>query len=410
MTTWQSMLPGLDEPLSISEATARIKTRLESDPALSDLRVAGEIGNFTRAASGHLYFTLKDAGAALRCVMWRTSAARLRSYAPRSGDAVVARGRIAVYERDGAYQLIVEALAPAGVGDLHAEFERLKAKLAAEGVFDADRKRPLPALPRVLGVVTSPTAAAFQDVLNVLGRRYPLLDVVLSPTLVQGTEAPAQIVRALRALDDWGQCDVLLVTRGGGSLEELWAFNDEGVARAIAACRTPVVSGVGHEIDFTLADFAADVRAPTPSAAAELIAPDGDALAQAVDGLAARSEQLLTTRVQRARADLEALRRALRALGPGAAVQRSRERLRMLSDRLTRAMVADLSLRAARLRGVSGRLAAMGPLATLGRGYAIVTRAEDGTLIRSVGQAGPGMPLRVRVADGAFTARAGDEK
>lgn len=404
MTLWQSMLPGLDEPMTVSEATARVKARLESDPALKDVRISGEISNFSRPASGHLYFTLKDAGAQIKCVMWKSAAARLRAYAPRNGDAVVARGRVSVYERDGAYQLYVEALAPSGIGDLHAEFERLKQKLAAEGLFDESRKRPLPAFPRVLGVVTSPTAAAFQDIQNVLRRRYPLLDVVLAPTLVQGADAPAQIIRALQTLDAVGLCDVILVTRGGGSLEELWAFNDEGVVRAIAASATPVVSGVGHEIDFTLADFAADVRAPTPSAAAELIAPDGDALRQAVDGLVDRSARIVADRVTTARGHLEALRRALRALGPAAGLARARERLGAEMVRLDRAMRARLALHRASLDGARGRLEAYGPRATLARGYAIVTSEADERVIRRAAEAPAGKRLRVRVADGEFGA------
>jgi len=408
MPTWQSMLPGLDEPMTVTEATARVKARLESDPALSDARISGEISNLVRPASGHVYFTLKDAGAQMKCVMWRSAAARLRTYVPRNGDAVVARGKVSVYERDGAYQLYVEALAPSGVGDLYAEFERLKQKLSDEGLFDPARKRELPEFPRVLGVVTSPTAAAFQDIQNVLRRRFPLIEVILAPTLVQGAEAPAQIVRAIERLNLSGLCDVILVARGGGSLEELWAFNDERVARAIAASDTPVVSGVGHEIDFTLADFAADVRAPTPSAAAELITPDGDALRQAVDALAARSAQILTERLLAARGRLEAARRALRALSPSAKLARAREQVRDLGARLTRAMNGRIALNRAALAGTRGQLEAYSPLATLARGYAIVSLESDATVVRKVGQVGAGDALRIRVSDGEFGAISSD--
>ncbi len=407
MPTWQSVLPGLDEPMTVSEATARVKARIESDPALSDVRITGEISNLVRPASGHVYFTLKDAGAQIKCVMWRSAAARLRSYTPRNGDAVVARGKVSVYERDGAYQLYVEALATSGVGDLYAEFERLKEKLSAEGLFDPARKRPLPDFPRVLGVVTSPTAAAFQDIQNVLRRRYPLIDVLLAPTLVQGAEAPAQIVRAIERLNLSGLCDVILVARGGGSLEELWAFNDERVARAIVASDAPVVSGVGHEIDFTLADFAADVRAPTPSAAAELITPDGDALRQVVDAMAGRVSQLLMERISAERARVEAARRALRALSPAAQLARARERVTQAQTRLGRAMSGRLALERAALRGAIGRLEAFSPLATLARGYAIVTRDSNGAVVRSAAQAVSGTALRIRVSDGDFGATAG---
>lgn len=404
MPSWQSMLPGLDEPMTVTEATARVKARLESDPALSDARISGEISNLVRPVSGHIYFTLKDAGAQMKCVMWRSAAARLRTYVPKSGDAVIARGKVSVYERDGAYQLYVEALAPSGVGDLYAEFERLKQKLSDEGLFDPARKRGLPEFPRVLGVVTSPTAAAFQDIQNVLRRRFPLIEVILAPTLVQGAEAPAQIVRAIERLNLSGLCDVILVARGGGSLEELWAFNDERVARAIAASDTPVVSGVGHEIDFTLADFAADVRAPTPSAAAELITPDGDALRQVVDALAARSTQILTERLLSERGRLEAVRRALRALSPAAKLARAREQVRDLGARLSRAMSGQIALDRAALAGAQGKLEAYSPLATLARGYAIVSLESDATVVRAVDQAEAGAALRIRVSDGELGA------
>jgi exodeoxyribonuclease VII large subunit len=292
------------------------------------------------------------------------------------------------------------------VGDLYQEFERLKAKLEAEGLFDAARKRPLPAFPRVLGVVTSPTGAAFQDILNVLRRRFPLIEVVLAPALVQGDEAPPQIAQAIQTLNDPALgCDVILVARGGGSLEELWAFNDERVVRAVAGSRVPVVSGVGHEVDFTLADFAADVRAPTPSAAAEIITPDIVELRQNVDALSARLDEVVQARIDAARADLETLRRALRMLSPLGQLTRSRERVGALRARLDAAVMGRLGLWRAQLDGLRGRLQAVGPEATLARGYAIVQRDRDGAVVRSVGDVAAGDALTVRVADGAFGAR-----
>lgn len=394
------------EPLSVSEVTERIKALLEDDEALADVRIAGEISNLSRPASGHMYFTLKDAGAQIRCVMWRSAVARLRRL-PANGDAVVARGRISVYERDGQYQLYADSLVASGVGDLYQEFERLKAKLEAEGLFDAARKRALPAFPRVLGVVTSPTGAAFQDILNVLRRRFPLIEVILAPTLVQGEDAPPQIVRAIQALNEPALgCDVILVARGGGSLEELWAFNDERVVRAIAGSRVPVVSGVGHEVDFTLADFAADVRAPTPSAAAEIITPDIAELRQNVDALSAGLNEAMQARIDAARADLETLRRALRMLSPLGELARSRERIGELRARLDAALVGRLDLWQAQLAGLRGRLEAVGPTATLARGYAIVQRARDGAVVRSISDVAAGDALTVRVADGAFGAQA----
>jgi len=394
------------EPLSVSEVTARVKEVIACDDLLADVRVAGEVSNLSRPASGHLYFTLKDEGAQLRCVMWRSYAARL-SRLPRNGDAVIARGRIDVYERDGVYQLYVEALVGQGIGDLNAEFERLKQKLQAEGLFDAARKRPLPRFPRALGIVTSPTGAALQDILNVLRRRYPLLEVYLSPTLVQGEDAPEQIVRAIQRLNDAGCCDVILVARGGGSLEELWAFNDERVVRAIAASPTPVVSGIGHEIDYTLADFAADVRAPTPSAAAEIITPDINDLRLQVDAMSLTLTETMQARLTRARASLSTLQRALRLLSPFNQLARQRERLDEARTRLAAALAHRLAVLRLRLDGLRARLAGVGPLATLARGYAIV-RDADGRTVRSVRAVQRGARLQIKVADGSFDAQALD--
>jgi exodeoxyribonuclease VII large subunit len=394
------------EPLSVSEVTARVKEVIACDDLLADVRVAGEVSNLSRPASGHLYFTLKDEGAQLRCVMWRSYAARL-SRLPRNGEAVIARGRIDVYERDGVYQLYVEALVGQGIGDLNAEFERLKQKLQAEGLFDAARKRPLPRFPRALGIVTSPTGAALQDILNVLRRRYPLLEVYLSPTLVQGEDAPEQIVRAIQRLNDAGCCDVILVARGGGSLEELWAFNDERVVRAIAASPTPVVSGIGHEIDYTLADFAADVRAPTPSAAAEIITPDINDLRLQVDAMSLTLTETMRTRLTRARASLSTLQRALRLLSPFNQLARQRERLDEARTRLAAALAHRLAVLRLRLDGLRARLEGVGPLATLARGYAIV-RDADGRIVRSVRAVQRGARLQITVADGSFDAQALD--
>ena len=262
------------ETMTVTQVTRYVKSLLDGDYALQDLWVEGEVSNFKVTASGHAYFTLKDSEASLRCVMWRSDVRR-QDMLPQDGQSVLAHGRVSVYEVAGAYQLYVDHLQPVGLGRLYLEFEALKQRLAEEGLFDPAQKRPLPPFPQRVGVVTSPTAAALRDILNVLARRYPLVQVVLSPTLVQGDQAPPQIVTAIQALNDLANIDLIIVARGGGSLEELWAFNDERVARAIAASRVPVISGVGHEVDFTIADFAADVRAPTPSAAAELAVPEG---------------------------------------------------------------------------------------------------------------------------------------
>ena len=389
-----------DDALSVSDVTSLVKALIEGEEQLQDVRIQGEVSNVSRPASGHIYFTLKDARTQIKCAMWKSSAMRIRSV-PRDGEAVIARGRVGVYEASGAYQFYVESMLPVGAGDLNAEFERLKLKLQAEGLFDAERKRELPIAPRVLGVVTSASAAAFQDILNVLSRRYPVVEVLLSPAQVQGNDAPPQIVRAIQLLQ--GLCDVILVARGGGSMEDLWAFNDERVVRAVAASSVPVVSGVGHEIDFTLTDFAADVRAPTPSAAAEMITPDIIDLRQRADAYGAVIEQLALARLSDARFSLTELQRALRLLSPSQQVAQVRQNTEQLRQRLHAALAQRAAIERARLHGLSGRLAALGPEATLARGYAIVRRA-DGRVVRSTADSAPGDALRVRVNDGEFGA------
>jgi exodeoxyribonuclease VII large subunit len=391
---------------TVSGLTDYIKDLLEFDPELQDVWLRGEISNFTRAASGHLYFTLKDAGAALSCVMWRAAAERL-TWRPEQGAAALAHGRISVYPARGSYQLYVDQLQPAGLGDLHARFEQLRDRLKAEGLFEAERKRPLPPFPRVLGVVTSPRAAALRDVLQVLRRRYPLVRVLLAPTLVQGDQAPPQIVAALQALDDRDDVDLILLVRGGGSLEELWAFNDERVARAIAACRHPVVSGVGHETDFTIADFVADLRAPTPSAAAELAVPDQSDLRQRLDVSAGRLLGLAEGRLREARQSLALQQRSLQRLSPLVRVDAHRQQVDDLTQRATRATTHRLALHRSGLVGSRSRLASLSPLATLERGYSVVRRADTGVVVRSVGQVSAGDPLAIQVRDGEFDAVAG---
>jgi exodeoxyribonuclease VII large subunit len=409
MSPMQFQFPSFQPPdfergtWSVSELTDHIKDVLELDPELQDVRVVGEISNLARAASGHLYFTLKDAQAALSCVMWRSDAQRLR-WQPEHGAAAEAWGRISVYPPRGSYQLVVDTLRPAGLGDLHTRFEELRERLRAEGLFEADRKRPLPAFPRAVGVVTSPQAAALRDVLTVLERRYPLVRVLLAPAMVQGDQAPLQIVAALQSLDDRDDVDLILLVRGGGSLEDLWAFNDERVARAVAACRHPVISGVGHETDFTIADFVADLRAPTPSAAAELAVPDQVELRQQLAAgrqwLLGHMEHLLA----QTRQALHGHQRALQRLSPQARVDTHRQQVDDLLRRASRALAHDLSLRHSALAGRQARLATLSPQATLERGYAIVRLADSGEVVRSTGQVRTGDALAIRVQDGEFGA------
>jgi exodeoxyribonuclease VII large subunit len=391
---------------TVSQVTAYIKSLFAGDVLLTDVWLSGEVSGFTQASSGHCYFTLKDAGAVLKAVIWRTQAGRLAL--PRNGDAVTVHGYISVYEQGGAYQLYVDHLEGAGVGRLWLEFERLKARLAAEGLFDDARKRPIPARPSRLGIVTSPTAAALRDILRTLAARTPLAEVILAPTPVQGADAPPGIVAALAALNRWSReqepLDAIILARGGGSLEELWAFNDERVARAIAASDVPVITGVGHETDFTIADFVADLRAPTPTGAATLAAPDGRELRAAVAGLLSQAERQLGGRLAVERTRVENLARRLRRVSPAARLATDRQRVDDLTRRVGLALAGRLRHERERVRGQGLRLAALDPRGVLARGYAIVT-AADGAVIYSVAQAAPGAAITVRVADGAFDAR-----
>ncbi len=388
---------------TVGELTTYIREMFELDYRLQDVEVTGEISNFTRAASGHLYFTLKDASAQIKCVMWRTQAERLR-FRPVEGDAVTARGRISVYEVGGIYQLYAERLQPVGRGDLAAAFERLKEELAAEGLFDADHKQPIPRVPRKIGIVTSTGAAALRDILNVLQRRNPLVSVLIAPTLVQGEMAPLQIVRALKWLDDRDDIDTIIVARGGGSIEDLWAFNDERVARAIHDARHPVISGVGHETDFTITDFVADLRAPTPSAAAELAVIDLSDVRPVIRdyerALRAEVDAALATRREAVRAGTQ----LLNLLSPQRMIDADRQQVDMLADRMTRALHRVLDRHRSRLDIAVAGLTVVNPLATLARGFAIV-RDDGGNVIRAVTQANPGEGITIQVSDGTFGAR-----
>ncbi|WP_161963896.1 exodeoxyribonuclease VII large subunit [Xanthomonas arboricola] len=409
--------------------------------------VEAELSSVTRPSSGHLYFTLKDARAQIRCAMFKPKSTWLK-FQPREGLRVLARGRLTLYEARGDYQLVLDHMEEAGEGALRRAFDELRARLAAEGLFDAERKQPLPAHVRRLAVITSPSGAAVRDVLSVLARRFPLLEVDLLPSLVQGDSAAAQVTSLLQRADASGRYDVILITRGGGSLEDLWAFNDERLARAIAAAQTPVVSAVGHETDFSLSDFVADVRAPTPSVAAELLVPDQRELVARVRRARARIAQLQQHALGNAmqRADRLALR--LRAHSPQARLQllqrRQEEAGRQLRARMTQLLerlqarvqrgqtrlqaqnpqrnLANLQqrLRALhpqaamqrrlqhdqlRLRGLVRSLEAVSPLATVARGYAIVTRPADGSVVRSSADVAPGERLRAQLADGSITVR-----
>lgn len=387
---------------SVGDLTHYLRQLLESDELLQDVWVQGEISNLSRPASGHIYFTLKDSSAALRCVMWKSEAARLRT-ALQDGLAVEIHGHISIYEASGQYQLYADQIRPVGEGALYQEFLRLKALLESEGLFDAERKRPIPELPRKIGIVTSATGAALRDMLNTLRRRLPLAEVILAPAPVQGAEAPPALVAALEALNRQNP-DVILLARGGGSIEDLWAFNDERVVRAVAASRAPIISGVGHETDFTLCDFAADLRAPTPTAAAELATQTTvlDLSAGVHDErtrLFAWADNLLSAQ----RAELSAFVTQLRYASPQRRIQSELQRVDDLARRGLTALDHRVQLQKSRVQGAAHQLESLNPLAVLARGYAVVTRKDNGRVVARVSQAGAEM--NVRVSDGEFDVR-----
>ena len=388
--------------LTVSELTRYLRQLFEADEILRDVWVQGEISNLARPSSGHVYFTLKDATSALRCVIWKSAAFHMR-VGLENGLAVEVHGYISLYERDGTYQLYIDALRPAGEGRLLQEFLRLKARLEEEGLFAPERKRPIPARPGLIGIVTSPTGAALQDMLNTLRHRYPLAEVVLAPSAVQGDDAPLEVVAALNALNRQVHPDVILLARGGGSLEDLWAFNDERVVRAIVASQAPVITGVGHETDFTLADFAADLRAPTPTGAAVLATPDKADLRLSLDSLADRLDSAFEAVFEDRQTCLDEVERRLLRASPLWQIQNGRQRLDDLSAHCQLSLVHRLQLQRAHVTGLRSRLLTLNPLAVLDRGFAMVSR-PDGSLVRSVSQAKVGDDIQVQVADGKFTA------
>ncbi|MEI6046452.1 MAG: exodeoxyribonuclease VII large subunit [Chloroflexota bacterium] len=385
---------------TVSEALYYLKTILELDELLSDIWLQGEVSGVKRLASGHYYFRLKDGNSAVDCALFKNAASR-QICKPEDGGLFVMRGYFSIYEDRGQLQFYVQELKPKGVGGLSLEFEALKRRLAEEGLFAQERKRPLPERPKVIGVVTSATAAAFQDILNVLRRRYPLAQVVLSPTLVQGENAPPQIVSAIQALNRRNDIDVMIVARGGGSIEELWCFNDERVARAIFASRIPVVTGVGHEIDTTIVDFVADLRAPTPSAAAEIVTPNIEDLRAEVLGLQDELYSLMENQLDEKRNDLNERQRRLKQASPAGQLPTYRQRLDELTSRAGRSLNHRLELEHTKVHALSGRLKVLDPHQILVRGYAIITQA-NGQVLTSVSQALPGETLNVRVSDGQF--------
>ncbi len=386
------------EPLSVSELNARIKGLIESDPVLGSVYVRGELSNYKVYPSGHHYFTLKDAESSLRCVMFRSAASKLR-FRPESGMRVTAWGRVAVYPRDGAYQLYCEGLMPEGAGDLQVAYEQLKAKLAAEGLFDPAHKKPIPRYPERIAVITSSAGAAVHDIIRVLRKRWPVAKVVLLPVRVQGVEAPPEIAGALRYANKYRVADVIITGRGGGSIEDLWAFNDERVARAIYASELSVISAVGHEPDVTIADFVADLRAATPSNAAELVAPDVSELRDAIRSASARLDQAIDRGLSQRRTALTELASRRVMQSPTGFIDQRRLELDSIRLRLDAAATGRLHRERQEFARLAAKLDALSPLKVLGRGYSIALDAE-GRAVREAGQLKAGDKLDLRLSRG----------
>ncbi|GLX69085.1 exodeoxyribonuclease VII large subunit [Paenibacillus glycanilyticus] len=435
-----------DQPriYSIKDINRYIRMKLESDVLLGDVWLRGEISNFTHHSSGHMYFTLKDKDSRLKCIMFASHNQRL-PFIPREGAKVMARGNVSVYERDGNYQFYVTAMQPDGIGSLYLAYEQLKSKLETEGLFAESRKRPIPRFPRAVGVITSPTGAAVRDIIITLQRRHPSVPIYVFPVLVQGTQAAPSIVKAIESMNRFGEVDVLIVGRGGGSLEELWAFNEEPVARSIAASQIPIISAVGHETDFTIADFVADLRAATPTAAAELAVPHVAELQQQLTRQRQRLEQSLRMMVQgrkeqlqrvrrspffvhprkylldqaqrldrlqerlqhrtlrvaeRGKAKLDKLHSQLAGHHPGEQAAFAAKRLQGDQKRLEQAMVSSLKERRLQLHSAIRQLDALSPLKVMARGYSLVYDEQEKRLIKSIAEVQPGDLVRVKVADG----------
>ena len=394
--------------LSITQLNEYIRGKLDTDSLLNGVAVRGEISNYKVYPSGHHYFTLKDENSQLKCVMFKGSAIRLR-FRPDNGVKVIAMGKISVYPRDGVYQLYCTSMAMDGIGDLYAAFEQLKAKLAAQGLFDQAHKKPIPKYPGTIGIITSSAGAAIHDMLRILRKRYPLTQVRLLPVRVQGTEAPDEIAAAIRYANYHRLADLLIVGRGGGSIEDLWAFNDERVAYAIYESRIPIISAVGHEPDVTISDFVADLRAATPSNAAELAVPDRQALEQSLDSINAAMATSLTRQLKSARQHLDVLSQSAALQSPMGYLQQRQNSLELLHNRLFAAQNQCISHNNQRYVALTAKLDAMSPLKVLTRGYAMA-QTPDGEVVRSVSQVSCGDRIRVSFSDGKLTATVTDVK
>ena len=394
--------------LTITQLNEYIRGKMDADALLNQVAVSGEISNYKMYPSGHHYFTLKDEGGALKCVMFKGNAMRLR-FRPENGMKVIAMGKVSVYPRDGAYQLYCTAMAMDGVGDLYAAFEQLKKKLAAQGLFDPAHKQPLPKYPGTIGIITSSAGAAVHDMLRILRKRYPLTQVKLLPVRVQGAEAPGEIAAAIRYANYYKLADLLIVGRGGGSIEDLWAFNDEIVAHAIYESKIPVISAVGHEPDVTISDFVADLRAATPSNAAELAVPDEDALRQNLDSMSAAMATALNRQLKAARQHLNVLSASPALRSPTGYIEQKEKSLELLKNRLVSAQNQQIHRSNQRYIAAVSKLDAMSPLKVLTRGYSMA-QTEEGEVIRSVHQVERGQRLTISLSDGKLAATVMDKK
>ena len=388
--------------ISVTQINEYIRAMMDGDRLLNNVAIKGEISNYKLYPSGHHYFTLKDEGGALRCVLFKGNAMKLR-FRPENGMKVIAMGKISVFPRDGAYQLYCTGLTMDGIGDLYAAFEQLKTRLGAQGLFDPAHKKKLPAFPGTIGIVTSAAGAAVHDMLRILKKRYPLSKVLLLPVRVQGVEAPGEIASAIAYANHFKLCDLLIVGRGGGSIEDLWAFNEEVVARAIFASEIPVISAVGHEPDVTISDFVADLRAATPSNAAELAVPDQDALRQTLDSMSAAMATAMSRQIQASRRQLSVLSGSAALKSADGYLLQRRKSLQILQNRLLSAENQNIHRSKQRYIALTAKLDAMSPLKVLTRGYAM-TQDEKGNLVRSVGQVAVGEKLTVSLADGTIHA------
>lgn len=384
---------------SVTEVTKYIKDMFLREPAFFSLYVKGEISNYKLHYSGHMYFTLKDENCTIKCVMFKSNCQSLK-FSPDNGMKIIARGSISVFERDGQYQLYVEEMQPDGIGALHIAFEQLKFKLQNEGLFDEDRKKKLPFMPTRIGVVTSSDGAVIRDIISVASRRFYNIQIKVFPVAVQGEFAAAQIARAIELANTLGCIDVIIIARGGGSLEELWAFNEEIVARSIASSKIPVVSAVGHETDYTIADFVSDLRAPTPSAAAEMIIPEKSALEYTAAMFAQRLRSFMTGRVAAEKSRLDNLKSTSVFRRPYDLVYQQRMRLDVMEKDMAKSIQAAMSVVRERIRGFYGKLDALSPLAILARGYSISSRASDGAYISSINDVNVNDRIEIRVSDG----------